>query len=89
MNSKKLLRNHGTLRFFSTAVADPEEEHRGPSPSSVFLKVKDSTHTFNNNGQNCIECELNDLPCGHMHDHHLLDDIVTSYSSFARLSDSI
>ena len=35
----------------SAVVADPEEEHRGPGPSSVFLKDKDSAHTFNNKGQ--------------------------------------
>ena len=29
-----------TLRIISTAVADPEEERRGPGPSSVFVKTK-------------------------------------------------
>ena len=28
------------LRIFSTSVVDPEEEHRGPGPSSVFRKAK-------------------------------------------------
>ena len=70
--------NHSTLRIFSTEAVDPEEERRGPGPSSVFLKDKDSTHTFNNKGQNCMECKLNDLPRGHMLGHRLLDDIVTS-----------
>ena len=58
MNSKKLFRktlstqNHGTLRIFSTEIADPDEKGKGPGPSSVFFfKDKDSTHTFNNKGQ--------------------------------------
>ena len=66
------------LRIFGTAVADPEEERKGPGPSSVFLKDKDSKHTFNNKGKNCMKCKLNDLPCGHMRGHRLLDDISTS-----------
>ena len=71
MNSNKLLKtsstqNHGTLRIFSTAVGDPREKRRGPAPSSVFLKDRESTHTFNNKGQNCMECKLNDLPRGHV-----------------------
>ena len=70
--------NHRTLRIFITAVVDPEEERRGTGPSSVFLKDKDSTHTFNNKGQNCMECKLNDLRRGHMRSHRLLDDIATS-----------
>ena len=49
--------------MFSTAVADPREEHRDPGLSSVFfLKNKDSTH----NGQTCMECKLDDLPHGHV-----------------------
>ena len=79
-NSQETLstQNHRTLRIFSTAVADPGEERRGLGPSSVFLKDKDSTHTFNSKGQNFMECQLNDLVCAHMRGHHLLDDIVTS-----------
>ena len=57
---------------------DPEEERTGPGPSSVFLNNKDSTHTFNNKGQNCMECKLDDLPRGHMRGYHLLDDIATT-----------
>ena len=52
------------LRIFSTALVDPEEDYRGSGPSSVFLKDKDFTHTFNNKGQNCMECKLNDPPRG-------------------------
>ena len=57
MNSKNSLetlstQNYGMLRIISTAVADPEEEPRGPGPSAAFLKDKDYTHTFNNKGQN-------------------------------------
>ena len=44
---------------------DPEVERRGPGPSSVFLKDKASIHTFNDKGQNCMECKLNDPPRGH------------------------
>ena len=80
MNNKELFRknlstqNHGTLRIFSTGIANPEEECRGPGPSSVlFLKDKDSTHTFNSRGQTCMECKLDDLP-----HHRLLDDIATA-----------
>ena len=65
------------LRIFSTAVVDPEEERRGPGPSSVFLKGKDSTRTFKNKGENCIECQHNYPSRGHMRGHRLLDDIVT------------
>ena len=71
--------NHRRLRIFSThGVADPEEECRGPGPSSVFfLKDKDSTHTFKNEGKNCIECKQDDfVPLGHMHCHRLF--IATS-----------
>ena len=57
---------------------DPEEEHKGPGPSSVFFKDKDSTHTFNSKRQNFMECKLNDLPHGHMRGHRLLGDIATS-----------
>ena len=80
MNSKETLssQNHRTLRIFSTAVVDPEEERRGPGRSSVFLKDKDYTHTFNNKGQNFMECKLNNPPRGHMRGHRLLDDIATS-----------
>ena len=49
---------HGTLRIISTAVANPEEERRGPGPSSVFLKDKDSTHTINNKGQTAWNVSL-------------------------------
>ena len=65
------------LRIFSTAVVDPEEKGGGPRPSSVFWKDKDSIHKFNNKGQNCMECKLNDLPHGHMRGHCLLDNIAT------------
>ena len=57
MNSKKLLRKFEfsksqDVKNFSTAVVDPEEERsRGPGHSLVFLKDKDSTHTFNNKGR--------------------------------------
>ena len=57
---------------------DPEEEPIGPGPSSVFLKDKDSTHTFNNKGKNWMECKLNDPPRGQMRGDRLLDDIATS-----------
>ena len=66
------------LRIFSTAVVDPEEERRGPGTSSIFFKYKDSTHTFKDKGQSCMECKLNDLPHGHKFCHRLLDDIATS-----------
>ena len=66
------------LRIFSIAVADPEEEGRGPGPCSGFLKDKSATDTFNNKGQNCMECKLNDIPHGHLHGHRLLEDIATS-----------
>ena len=39
------------LTILSTTVVDPEEERRGPGPSSVSLKDEDSTHTFNNRGK--------------------------------------
>ena len=78
MNSKKLLRNFefSESEDCSTVVVDPEEERRGPGP--FVQKDKDSTHTFNNKGQNCMERKLNDLPHGHMRGHHLLDYIATS-----------
>ena len=81
MNSKKLLRNFEysksqDAKNFSTAVGDPREERRGPAPSSVFLKDKDSSHKFNNKGQNCMECKLNDLHRGHVC-HRLLENIAT------------
>ena len=44
----------------------------------VFFYDKDSTHTFNNKGQNCIERKLDDLPLKNMYDYHLLNDIATS-----------
>ena len=66
------------LRILSTALVNPDEERKRPGPSSVFLKDKDPKHTFNNKGQNSMECKLNDLPHGHMRDHRLLDDIATS-----------
>ena len=48
--------DHGALRIFSTGMVDSEEESRGPGTSSgFFLKDKDSTHKFNNKGQNCME----------------------------------
>ena len=82
MNSKKLLRNFefskSQDRIFSTAVVDPKEEPRGHDPSSVFLKDKNSTHTFNNKMQNCMECNLYDPPRVHMREHRLLDDIAIS-----------
>ena len=79
-NSQETLssQNHRTLRIFSTAVVDPKEEPKGPGPLQLFMKNKDSTHTFNNNGQNCMECKLIDPRRGHMRDHRLLDDIATS-----------
>ena len=49
---------------------DPEKEYRNPGPFFSLFENKDSTHTFNNKGQNCIECKLNHR--GHMRDHHLL-----------------
>ena len=56
---------------------DPEEERRGPVPSSVFLKDKNSTHIFSNKGQNCMERKRNDSSRGHMSVHRLSDDIAT------------
>ena len=46
------------LKITSTAVADPEEERRGPGPTSVFWKDKDSTDTFNNKGQTAWNINL-------------------------------
>ena len=48
------------------------------APLEFFFKDKDSTHTFNNKGQNCKECKLSDLPRGHMRGYCLLEDIATS-----------
>ena len=65
MNSKKLLsfQNHRTLRIFSAAVIDQEEEPRGPGPSSVFFeRHRFHTQILNNKRQNCMECKLNDPP---------------------------
>ena len=70
--------NHMTLRIFSPGIADPEKEHRGPGSCSVFFFKTKIPHTFNNKGQNCIECELDDLPLRHMREHHLFNDIATS-----------
>ena len=56
----------------------PEEERRGLGLSSVVLKDKDLTHTFNTKAQNCLECKVNDPPHEHIRGHRLLDDIATS-----------
>ena len=37
---------------------DPEEKRRGPGPSSVFLKDKDPTHTFDNKGKTARNVNL-------------------------------
>ena len=37
---------------------DPQEERRVPGPSSVFLKDKDSIHTFNNKGKTAWNVNL-------------------------------
>ena len=63
MNNEKLLRNFEysksrDAKNFSAAVADPEEERRGPGPFSVFLKDKDSTHGFNNKGKTAWNVNL-------------------------------
>ena len=83
MNSKNFLRNFE----FSKAQDAKNFQHcscgsRGRAqrswPLFSFLKDKDSTHTFNNKGQNCMKCKLTDLPRGHMRGHRLLDDIAAS-----------
>ena len=58
---------------------NPEEEPRGPGPSSAFSKDKVSTH--NNKGQNCMECKLNDPPRGHVHGKKSHIDFLWSQES--------
>ena len=71
--------NHGTLRIFSTGVADSEEEYRGLAPLHFFFeRQRFHIHTCNTKEQNCMEYKLDDLPIGRMRGHRQLDDTATS-----------
>ena len=84
MNGKELLRNfefskrQGAKNFQHCSCGFRGRAQRSWPLFSFFLKDKDSTHAFNNKGQNCMECKLNDLPRGHMRGYRLLDNIATS-----------